>query len=133
MQGELCSRHSKRGQTQKPSLPSKPENPVRRKIGKYGFCSILEHQFQAEVRRPSMQDPASKKLSAPLPSKACRKKSARILFRKTFTPPKGSMYPLIDRELSLRGWILSKVKTKGPRKRGTWMNLSMNIKALGTL
>merc|ERR1712232_1435625 len=40
---------------QKPSLPSKPVKPVSRKIGKYGFFSMVEHQFQAEVRRPSMQ------------------------------------------------------------------------------
>ena len=30
-----------------------------------GFFSSLEHQFHAEVSRPSMQLPASKKLSAP--------------------------------------------------------------------
>merc|ERR1712113_433830 len=94
---------------QNPSLPSKPEKPVKRKIGKYGFRSIVEHQFHADVRRPSMQEPASKKLSAPLPSNACRKKSARISLCSTFTPPKESMYPFIPSELWLSCGILSKV------------------------
>jgi len=35
-------------------------------------------QFQADVSLPSMQLPASKKLSAPDPSKALRKKSTAI-------------------------------------------------------
>merc|ERR1711920_114831 len=77
--------------SQNPSLPSKPEKPVSKNTGKYGFFSMEEHQFHAEVRRPSMQEPASKKLSAPLPSKAWRKKSARMSFCRTFTPPKESI------------------------------------------
>lgn len=40
----------------------------------------LLHQFQALVSRPSMHDPASKKLSAPEPSKPWRKKSVRIVW-----------------------------------------------------
>merc|ERR1712032_103693 len=104
---------------QKPSLPSKPEKPVSKNTGKYGFLSMEEHQFHAEVRRPSMQEPASKKLSAPLPSKACRKKSARISFCNAFAPPNESMYSRMLSEFWLRVGILSKVSIRGPRKRGT--------------
>jgi hypothetical protein len=49
--------------TQLPHLksPSKPTKPASLKSGKYGFLCRLLHQFQALVRRPSMQLPASKK------------------------------------------------------------------------
>jgi hypothetical protein len=40
--------------------------PVSKNTGKYLFFSIEEHQFHALVKRPSIHDPASKKLSAPI-------------------------------------------------------------------
>lgn len=40
--------------------PSKPENPVNKNTWKYDFFSILAHQFQADVKRPSMQDPGNR-------------------------------------------------------------------------
>ena len=55
--------------------PSNPINPQRRKIKKYLFFSNRLHQFHADVSLPSMQLPAEKYVSAPEPSKACRKKS----------------------------------------------------------
>lgn len=48
--------------------PSKPTNPVSKNTGKYRFFSRDEHQFHALVSLPSIQLPASKKLSAPDPS-----------------------------------------------------------------
>ena len=47
------------------------------------FFSILLHQFQAEVSRPSMQEPPSD----PDPSKPCLKKSARMSFWRRSGPP----------------------------------------------
>ena len=60
--------------------PSNPRNPASWNSGKNRFSGRCWHQFQADVSLPSMHEPASKKLSAPLPSKAPLKKSASTVF-----------------------------------------------------
>ncbi len=48
--------------TDRPSYlnaPSKPTKPAILNTWKNGFLASLEHQFHAEVSRPSMHEPAS--------------------------------------------------------------------------
>ena len=56
------------------SDPSNPVKPQRSMTLKYGFSSILLHQFHVDVRRPSTHEPPS----SPAPSNPCRKKSRKI-------------------------------------------------------
>ena len=92
-------------------------NPVNKKIGKNLFFSKPEHQFHALVSRPSMHDPASKKLSAPEPSNPCRKKSPNISLAQPSAEPKSSsMYERIAGACMSSG-ILETVLQIGRRMR----------------
>lgn len=107
--------------------------PVSKNMGKYRFFSRLAHQFQALVNLPSIQLPASKKLSAPEPSNPCRKKSPKIsCMRFSDDPNSSSMY---ERRagFAVREGICERVLQIGSRMRYIWVYLSMNINALGTL
>eukprot|EP00793_Prasinoderma_coloniale_P003283 PRCOL_00005918-RA len=64
--------------------------PASLKTAWKGLLSSLEHQFHADVSRPSMHEPAIMKLSAPEPSNACLKKSHRMSRRHSSGPPKAS-------------------------------------------
>mmetsp|Transcript_12396 Transcript_12396/g.46258 ORF Transcript_12396/g.46258 Transcript_12396/m.46258 type:complete len:236 (+) Transcript_12396:270-977(+) len=80
-----------------------------------------------------MHDPASKKLSAPLPSKACRKKSTRIVLRQFSTDP-NVLQTYVFNPASLQSSSSeSTTNAVGPSILGTCVYLSINISAFGTL
>ena len=73
-----------------------------------------------------MHEPASKKLSAPEPSNACRKKSARISARASSTPPKAARTYAADTSLSLslsRTYVPESRLTSSERG-AVWQSLS---------
>ena len=114
---------------------------TRRKIGQYLFFSIILHQCHALVKRPSMHDPASTKLSAPDPSKLkkaefnkfnesyhltypCLKKSPRISrYTLSMLPNSISIY-FARAGCFIRFGIWERVLQMGNRMRYIWVYLS---------
>ena len=80
-----------------------------------------------------MHDPASKKLSAPDPSKACLKKSAKMVFLHSSTPPNVLSTYCRSPSSSHSSSTRCTTSATGFRIRGTWVYLSMNMRAFGTL
>mmetsp|Transcript_6230 Transcript_6230/g.9845 ORF Transcript_6230/g.9845 Transcript_6230/m.9845 type:complete len:106 (-) Transcript_6230:1327-1644(-) len=81
-----------------------------------------------------MQDPASKKLSAPDPSNACLKKSCRMALW-AFSIDPYFCWTSVVRAWSFGSALLVYFRhwTIGLRTLGTWLYLSMNTSEFGTL
>ena len=84
---------------------------------KYFFFSILEHQFQALVRRPSMHEPPS----SPSPSKACLKKSHRI-----------SSFAACNEPYSLAMYLRRRGRQRGSRQAVHILHLATEARAKAT-
>jgi hypothetical protein len=90
---------------------------VSKKRLKYFFFSILEHQFQALVRRPSMHEPPS----SPSPSKACLKKSHRI-----------SSFAACSEPYSLAMYLRRRGRQRGSRQAVHILHLATEARAKAT-
>jgi hypothetical protein len=120
--------------------------PESKNTGQNLFPSKLLHQFHALVSLPSIQLPASKKLSAPDPSKAWRKKSESI--SRVSASPFAAVLEGSEEKDATYAWsagdeafddedaktgICANARHIGKRMRYTCVYLSMKRRALGTL
>jgi len=99
--------------------PSNPVNPVSLKIVKYFFVQFVNTNSKQMLIFHQYNLQNQKKLSLPLPSNPCEKKSQRISFFNFSTPPNVSSIYFDKIVLSVKLSIFLSVKTIGDKILGT--------------